>query len=123
MDSTQQQSGTSKFDPTRFGIYQSFRVYGDSVGGGALLNTRAWNRAVESGEPVGDCRVCGWHIVGCPTEIVGTVTWYTAVCTNPPCRHEVASPNGEILRKSSRHSEMPSGFWTGRPGTKAKAHA
>lgn len=116
MDSTQSAPHNNKFDPLRFGLFRSMTVYGEAAGGGALLNSRAWNHAAEQHQPVGDCRICGYPVVGLPTQTVGRVIWYTAECTN--CRHEIASPNGEILRRSMMHGEMPQGFWEGRTGSK-----
>lgn len=97
-------------------LFRSMQTPGQTTSGGALLNTRAWNRAAEDGYAVGDCRVCGHHIFALPTEVVGRITWYTAECRN--CGHIIASPNGEILIRSGRHSEMPAGFFDGRPGTR-----
>jgi len=112
-----------KFDALDHGLYREFRSYGDHIGGGALLNTRAWNRQAERGHdplgghrrPVADCRHCGADMFALPTEVAGRITWYSAQCSNPPCSAIIASPNGEVLRRSSRHSEMPGGFWDGRP--------
>jgi hypothetical protein len=116
VDSTQSKPHTNNFDALLFGLFRSMTVYGEAAGGGALLNSRAWNHAAENHQPVGDCRVCGYPVVGLPTEVVGRITWYSAECTNPNCRHEIVSPNGEILRRSMRHEEMPKGFWDGRTG-------
>lgn len=118
MDSTQPGS-PGKFDPMRCGIFRSLTAYGEATIGGALLNTRAWNYAVAEHRPVGDCRGCGYPVVGYPTEVVGNITWYSAVCTNPNCQKEIASPKGELLRRSSRWSEMPKGFMEGRKPGKA----
>lgn len=130
MDSTQSHDADTaarmhgKFDALQHGLYQTFRVYGVSIEGGALLNGRAWNAAVEGNwrgdefTPVGDCRVCGHDMRPLPTTQVGSVTWYEAECVN--CHGIIASPNGEILRRSSRHSEMPGRFWQGRSGVKGR---
>lgn len=111
-----------RFDALQHGLYQPFRVYGPSVEGGALLNSRAWNHAAEAnweGEftPVGDCRVCGHPMRPLPTEQVGRILWYSAQCVN--CEGIIASPNGEILRRSGRWDEQPSGFMQGRAKKKA----
>ena len=114
MDSTKPAPTT--FDPLKYGLWRRFIVSQGSTGG-ALLNTRAWNAAAESGEPVGDCRICGYHLRAVPTQHVGRVDWYSAECTN--CHHEVAAPNGEILIRSGRWSEQPPGFAEGRPKGRA----
>jgi hypothetical protein len=116
-----------KFDALEHGLYREFRTYGEAIGGGALINTRAWNRQAEhqlgAGDykrPVGDCRVCGNDMFALPTEQAGVITWYTAQCSNKQCDHIIASPNGEMLRRSGRWSEQPSGFMAGRPKKKAE---
>lgn len=116
MDSTQPTPQASKFDPLRCGLFRSMCVYGEAAGGGAILNSRAWNQAVADGHAVGDCRLCGYPVVALPTEVVGRITWYTGRCTN--CRQEIASPNGEIMRRSMMHSEQPAGFQEGRRDSK-----
>lgn len=116
MDSTESTPQVSKFDPLRCGLFRSMTVYGEAIGGGAIINSRAWNQARADGRPIGDCRVCGYPVVALPTENAAHITWYTAQCTS--CRHEIASPNGEMLRRSGRHSEQPAGFAEGRKGTK-----
>jgi hypothetical protein len=117
--STDKDTSQRPFSALDHGLYQHFRVYGVSIEGGALLNSRAWNAAVEASwdpdstfQPVGSCRRCGHDMRPLPTEQVGTITWYTAECVF--CGGIIASPNGEILRRSSRHSEMPAGFVAGR---------
>jgi hypothetical protein len=87
--------------------------------GGGLLNMRLWNLAVATGEAVGTCRMCSSEMIPLPTHIAGTITWYSAVCTMKNCERTIASPNGEILRRSGRHSEMPAGWWQGRTGKKS----
>lgn len=119
MDSTHipADSMPARFDALKFGLFRSVTVSGQGPGG-ALLNTRAWNNAAENGYPVGDCRNCGYNIFALPTEQVGNVTWYSAGCRN--CGKEVVSANAEVLLRSSRHSEMPQGFWEGRTGTRGR---
>ena len=107
---------TTYFDGLRYGLWRRFVVSQGTVGG-ALINTRAWNQAAENGEPVGDCRVCGYHLKANPTGAIGHITWYTAECVN--CHHEIAAPNGEILLRSARWSEQPAGFAQGRPKGRA----
>lgn len=99
---------TKPFDPRDHGIYRRFT---DAAG---YLHTTAWNRAAESGDLVGDCRRCGGHLLASPTHQNGNMTWYGARCTYPQCGYEIASPNAQALKRSSRHSEMPEGFWIQR---------
>lgn len=104
----------ARFDALNFGLYGRYMVPSHGMGGGAMINTREWNLAVQSGEMVGDCRFCGNNMRPWPTEIAGQITWYTAQCVFSQCGRVIAAPNGEMLRRSSRHDEMPSGFWNGR---------
>lgn len=126
MDSTQSNDRDTadrmhgRFDALDHGLFQEFRSYGMSMEGGALLNSRAWNRAAEANwegtfTPVGDCRKCGSEMRPLPTEQVGRILWYSAQCVDPKCDGIIASPNAEVLRRSGRHDEMPQGFWDGRP--------
>ena len=97
------------FDPREHGIYKSFL---DQDG---TITTTAWNRAVEGGEHVGTCRECGFYMLARPTTQQGRITWYWAYCTNAAgCGKEIGAPNGEALRRSSRHDEMPDGYWAAR---------
>jgi hypothetical protein len=93
-----------QFDPTQHGIYR--RLLADDG-----LHHSAWNRAVELGEHVGTCRWCGGYLLGDPTHQAGQITWLGGHCTNPQCGREFATPNGAALRRSSRHDEMPAGWW------------
>jgi hypothetical protein len=100
-----------QFDPLDHGIGRSLV---DNTG--MYLNTAAWNRAAGGTEFVGTCRVCGDHMVAEPTVTTGRTDWYVARCINAECHHEVASPDGRILRRSTRRDEMPQGFWEKRTG-------
>lgn len=105
------------FDALANGLFQRFKVHGQPATGGALLNSREWNAAVAQGwhgqfEPVGSCRRCGHDMRPLPTTTVGHITWYEAECVH--CQGVIASPNQEILRRSGRWSEQPSGFMSGR---------
>lgn len=99
-----------KFDPLEHGLNRSML---DNTG--MYLNTAAWDRSV--GEFVGTCRVCGDNLVAEEKRTEGKVTWRIARCINAKCKHEYASPEARILRRSSRHDEMPTGFWAKRTGT------
>ncbi len=101
----------NKFDPLAHGL---FRLYIDPSG--LAINTSAWGRAHASGEFVGTCRICGGHLVAQPSYTAGAINWYSARCVEADCHHEVAMPNGAILRRSSQHSEMPAGFWAKKTG-------
>lgn len=100
--------GPQYFDPTQHGIYR--RLRNDN----GTINTTAWNRAVEGGEHVGSCRHCGGYLLGDPTHQSGQITWYGGHCTNLQCGRDFGAPNGEALRRSGRHSEMPGGWWENR---------
>lgn len=104
-------SDRPRFDPHSQGIYRRFLVDEDGV---RRLHSQLWNGAVGSGEFVGTCPACGAYLVADPTHQTGRITWYSAHCTNPACRHEFTAPNGLVLRRSSRHGEMPQGAWDAR---------
>lgn len=74
--------------------------------------TWAWNRAAELGEHLGTCRDCGGYLKADPTTQSGRINWYSGYCTN--CNKQLAAPNGEYLRRSSRWGQMPQGFWDAR---------
>ena len=99
---------TTKFDPFEHGVYRRF------IDSGGYLNTIAWNRAAENGEHVGTCRMCGYYMLAEPTHQAGRMYWYGAYCTNHRCGRTIASPQAEVLRRSSRHGEMPEGYWAKR---------
>lgn len=113
MDSTPVPARTT-FDPVNLGIYLRFIVKGGDLGGGAVINTRLWNHATASGEAVGDCRRCGHPMQALATHQAGQITWYGARCANSPCGAEIAAPNAEMLIRSSRVSEQPHSFSSGR---------
>lgn len=93
---------TTFFDANRYRLFSRFVVQDKD---GVRIETRAWNRAVELGELVGECRQCGSKLKPLPTEAIRHITWYTARCVG--CGHEVAAPNGLLVRRSSRHNEQP----------------
>lgn len=99
------------FDPHKHGIFQRFL---SDVDGVRVLDTRAWNTAVETGQHVGTCTVDGGYLLGLPTYQMGQTTWYGTRCTNDTCRHETAAPNAQVLRRSTRHGDMPQGAWDAR---------
>lgn len=107
------------FNPLDHGLYERFLV-GKRGDGDLMLNTAAWGRAVASGEHVGSCRRCGNDLVALPTNEHNKVTWYTGRCLE--CGWEFASPGGEVLRRSSRHDEMPQGYWEKRSRAKKQGN-
>lgn len=79
-----------------------------------FIHSVEWNRLAERGGIVGNCRQpkCGGLLKALPTHEDGKRTWYGAECLN--CGHEIAAPDGKVLRRSSRRNEMPSGTWDRR---------
>lgn len=106
---------TTTFDATKHGIYRHFRREDGSI------HSPAWNRAVEGKEHVGTCRWCGGYLVGEPTTQTGRITWFLGRCTS--CSRELASPNGEVLRRSGRWDEMPAGWFENRHKNKKPGEA
>lgn len=99
-------TGIRTFNPAEHGLYRRLRNDDGSI------NTVAWNRAAECGEHVGTCRHCGSYLLADPTHQNAGITWYGGRCTNlGGCGRDFAAPNGEVLRRSARHSEMPAGWW------------
>lgn len=76
-----------------------------------------WNELARLAAVIGTCRKCGAEMYAVESDEhdaageVGQVTWYEARCARG---HEVASPNGRVLRRSGLHSEMPSKWWAAR---------
>lgn len=87
------------------------------VDGQDFINEPAWHRANNRRELVGACRQpkCGGLLQPQDTHESNGITWYSAACLN--CGHEVVSPNGRVLRRSSRRHEMPDGWWDRRMNT------
>lgn len=85
-----------------------------------LIVRPAWLRAFDGKELVGSCRqpiarggTCpGYLTVSREPEQFNQVWWYSAACLK--CGHEVTSPNGKTLPRSSARSEMPDGGWERR---------
>lgn len=90
---------------------------------GYWVNDAAWLRARAADEVIGTCRQCGeGYLTPDPTPPVNHETgeelklsWYSATCQT--CGHEVALPNGKVLRDSSRNREIPGGWWKARNTT------
>lgn len=79
----------------------------------------AWDRAVDGQEIVGSCRTLDQAVRPCTGYLraidkvqIGAIWWYEAECMR--CGAVSASPNGKVLRRSSRREEMPEGAWTQR---------
>lgn len=113
VDPTPSPANTKPADQFANGIYGRFWTSRGGTGG-AMLDYGQWIHAIETGQEVGTCRFCGHEIWPNAPYQAGAITWYEAECRF--CGRIVASPNQEILRRSSRHSEMPRGFWEGRTG-------
>lgn len=103
---------------TQFNLLEHGLFPGLITGGNSptpsLVNLH-WRRAVEAATSVGTCREdgCGGELIPLrPRERDGPIAWYEAECST--CGHTVAAPAGRVLRRSSRHDEMPSGWWTDR---------
>lgn len=82
----------------------------------------AWWRAAEGKELVGNCRqpaaggkICPGHLVALHAEEHSGIWWFEATCL--ACGREVVAPNGKVLPRSSRRSEMPEGGWERRINT------
>jgi hypothetical protein len=87
--------------------------------GGLYLNTLKWNRARADGSYVGTCRCCGGYLRPEPTDAYpdspdNATAWYGAVCER--CGHEFVAPDGKVLQRSARHSQMPRTFLRTRAG-------
>lgn len=95
------------FDPAQHGLWQRF-VDGDQVAHGA------WLRACAEHTFVGTCRVCGDYLTPAYPEQLDGRTDYEARCRSERCGHTVVAPGGRLLRRSSRHSQMPAGWWDHR---------
>lgn len=112
-------------DPLKAGLWNRY-IDGDRI------NHAAWLRACASHEFVGTCRQCGSHLAPeQPVENAGR-TDYTAHCIigvqripvdgdgekkafrTEGCGWEMTAAGGRILRRSTRHSEMPGGWWERR---------
>lgn len=101
----------NNFDPLKHGLYRSL-----IDNSGLYINVAAWGRAQGGGEFVGTCRVCGDQLVALATHTAGKTNWFAARCVNQECLHEIAMPNGAVLKRSGLHSEMPEGFWAKKTG-------
>lgn len=101
-----------QIDATQHGLFR--RLLNDD----GTIHTRGWNYAAENHEHVGTCRWCGGYLKPAPTHQAGQITWYTADCVG--CGGTIAAPNGEFLRRSGRHDEMPRGFWENRGASTKK---
>lgn len=94
-------------NPLDHGLWQRYTT-------GDTINHAAWLRARAEGSFVGTCRTCAGHLAPRPPEHHGILIWYEATCIT--CHKPYAAPahqweaGGRALRRSSRHSEMPSGW-------------
>jgi len=97
-------------DPLKSGIASRF------IDASGFLT--GWTAAYQRQDIVGNCRMayCGGLLKALPSH-QGTnegrnLTWHGAECLN--CGHEVWAPDGRTLARSSRHGEMPAGYWKNR---------
>lgn len=97
------------FDPSQHGLWRAVVDHD-------MINTGQWNRARAEAKFVGTCRECGGHLKPLESLEPGAshLEWAEARCVL--CGHEVASPSGRVLRRSSRHTQMPVGWWEYRMG-------
>jgi hypothetical protein len=93
-------------DPLASGLARRFGGNGEEIAAGQ------WNHARAAGDIIGACRNnCTGLLVAEPTgdNNGSTIDWYETRCLK--CGHITAAPNGRTLARSSRHSEMPDGWW------------
>lgn len=116
-----------RFDPASQGIYHHLLVTADGI---CHIHFTNWSIAIAEGQAVGTCTRCGGLLTGRAGRKYGRVTWYEAVCVLiededgervTGCGHEYALPNGQVLKFSSRHDQMPAGWWEKRIEALAKA--
>ncbi len=89
---------------------------------GFYIDHSAWMRACAEGHHVGTCRRCGDYLVPRHPDQVGNRTDYEANCRVEACGWTLNAPGGRILTRSSRHNEMPSGWWDRRTRTLTKTN-
>jgi hypothetical protein len=102
------------FDPFEHHIWPRY-----IADGGLYLNTLAWNRARADRSYVGTCRMCGGYLIPEPSDAYPespdtAIVWYGAVCR--ACGREFVAPDGKVLQRSARHSQMPRTFLRTRAG-------
>lgn len=73
-----------------------------------------WDEAAQRKQPVGTCRraACGGLMMARPAYRNDNILWFEAECDN--CGSSIATPDGRVLRRSTRHAEMPGGWWANR---------
>jgi hypothetical protein len=93
-----------RFNALDHGLYRRFVDHD-------MIETGQWLRARAERTVVGSCRLCGGHLAPMEGLPAGSshLEWFEARCLL--CHHEYASPSGRVLRRSSRHTEMPPGWW------------
>ncbi len=98
-----------QFNPLDHGLFRIVVDHDEVI-------TGQFNRARAERKFVGTCRECGGHLVPLDTLPTGSshIEWSEASCVL--CHKEYASPWGKTLRRSSRHTEMPHGWWEHRMG-------
>lgn len=120
---TDQETLLGSADPAPFNVFDHHIWPQFIADGGLYLDTLKWNRARADRSYVGTCRNypnCGGYLVPEPTAAYPAspddvcATWLGAVCNS--CEHEFVAPDGKVLQRSARHSQMPRTFLRTRAG-------
>jgi hypothetical protein len=83
-----------------------------------LVSRLRWIELARLRAIVGTCRECQGSLQAIEPDAhdhsgeEGQITWYEARCAT--CGEEIAAPNGRIFRRSSRWSETPGDWLSGR---------
>lgn len=107
------EDGALIFDPLTAGLFRQYVT-------DHMIDHGRWLRAVAEHAFVGECRNCGAKLRPEPPEDHGGIKWYEAACVS--CGKIVAAPatisrgqdGGRVLARSSRHHQMPDGWWPRR---------
>lgn len=92
--------------PSQGGIARTL-VYDDEITHGR------WLRACAEGSMVGECRTCGGYLRPYPPSEQPSGEYdYEAECIT--CTKSILAPRSRVLRRSTRHGEMPGGWWEQR---------
>ena len=94
-------------EPGQGGLYRHL------IADGRIDHNR-WMRACAEHGHVGECRHCSSYLRPERPQQHNGRTDYEAVCINDTCSCSVSAPAGRVLARSTRHSEMPGGWWEHR---------